>query len=136
MKRNNFLEIHFKNFKDFMNEANTAVMKRKPLIQPKNIIYFDSVVGFRNFMTVQKIEILTAIATHKPSTIYELAKLVDRDFAGVLRDCNALDTMGFITLKNSKDARGSKRPILKFPYSIIVVYLPHTPYQIQFTEAA
>ncbi len=119
-----------------MDDATSALAKRKPLIQSKNVIYFESVVGFRNFMTVQKIEILTAIATHKPRTIYELAKIVDRDFAGVLRDCSSLDTTGFITLKESKDARGSKRPTLKFPYSIIVVYLPRTTYQIEFTEAA
>ncbi len=136
MKKNNILEIHFKDFKNFMDEATTALAKRRPLIQVKNVIYFDSVVGFRNFMTVQKIEILTAIATHKPNTIYALAKIVDRDFAGVLRDCSALETTGFLTLKETKDSRSSKRPTLRFPYSIIIVYLPRTKYQIEFTEAA
>ena len=114
MKRNNILEVHFKDRKEFWNEAAVALKKRQPLIQPKHVIYFESVAGFRNFMTMQKIEILTSIAIHKPGTIYELAKLVDRDFAGVHRDCASLRVTGFITLKESRDARGSKKPMLKF----------------------
>src|SRR5262249_44513846 len=106
------------------------------LIQPKHIIYFESVVGFRNFMTMQKVEILTVIYNCKPKTIYELAKTVDRDFAGVLRDCTSLKTTGFIDLKETKDAKGSKRPVLSFPYKRITVFLSRSPYEIAFKEAA
>ena len=114
----------------------TALKTRKPLIQPKNIIYFESIEGFRNFMTMQKVEVLTVIYNCEPKTIYELAKIVDRDFAAVLRDCTALKTTGFIDLKESKDAKGSKKPVLSFPYKCISVFLPRSPYQIEFNEAA
>ena len=136
MKRSNVLEIHFKNRKEFWSEAVTALRKRQPLIQPKHVIYFESVIGFRNFMTMQKVEILTTIYNCKPKTIYELAKIVDRDFPGVLRDCTSLKTTGFIDLKESKDAKRSKKPVLSFPYKSISVFLPRSPYQIAFKEVA
>lgn len=136
MKKNDVLEIHFQNFKDFKKEVTSALAKRKGVVQPKNAIYFESVNGFRNFMTVQKVEILTVIHILKPKTIYELAKLVDRDFAAVLRDCVALEATGFITLDETKDAKGSKKPALVFPYKKIVIHLPNRPYSIEFSEAA
>jgi len=136
MKKNDVLEIHFQGFKDFKKEVTTALAKRKTLIQPKNKIYFESMEGFRNFMTMQKVEILTVIYNCEPKTIYELTKIVDRDFSAVLRDCTALKTTGFINLKESKDAKGSKKPMLSFPYKRISVFLPRSPYQISFKEAA
>lgn len=136
MKKNDALEIHFQNCKDFKKEVTTALAKRKPLMQPKNKIYFESIEGFRNFMTMQKVEILTVIYNCEPKTIYELTKIVNRDFAAVFRDCTALKTTGFIDLKESKDAKGSKKPVLSFSYKCISVFMPRSPYQIEFKEAA
>ena len=136
MKKNNVLEIHFQNFKDFKKVVTTALAKRKILLQPKNRIYFESMEAFRNFMTMQKVEILTVIYNCNPRTMYELSKIVDRDFSAVFRDCTALKTTGFIELKESKDAKGSKKPVLSFPYKCISVFLPHSPYQIEFNAAA
>ena len=116
MRTRKVLDIYFQNFSEFKKEIMSAISKKKAVIQPVNRICFESVASFRNFMTIQKIEILNVISTQKPNTIYGLAKLVGRDFAGVLRDCISLETVGFIKLKESKDARGSKKPILSFPY--------------------
>ncbi len=87
-------------------------------------------------MTIQKIEILTTIATQKPSSIYELAKLVDRDFAAVLRDCTSLKGTGFIKLQATKGTKRTKIPRLAFDYVAIAIELPHSPYQIEFKHAA
>jgi predicted transcriptional regulator len=135
MKKINVLEIHFQNFEDFKKDVKKALAKRTPSVQPKNQIVFDSVASFRNFMTIQKIELLTVIATQKPSSIYELAQMVDRDFAAVLRDCTGLNAVGFIRLKEANDAKGTKIPQLRFNYSGLAVYLPKSPYQIEFQLA-
>ena len=86
-------------------------------------------------MTIQKIELLTVIANRKLSSMYELAQIVDRDFAAVLRDCMGLSTTGFIHLKDTKDKKGTKVPQLRFNYSGLIVYLPENPYQIEFQVA-
>ena len=136
MKRIEFLEIHFQSIGDLKKEVTRALSKRASDIQPKNHVIFDSVASFRNFMTIQKIELLTTIAVLKPSSMYELAKLVDRDFAAVFRDCMGLSVTGFINLKELNDAKGTKVPQLKFRYGGIAVYLPKSPYQIEFKAAA
>lgn len=136
MKKNEVLEVHFQSFDGFKKQVTTALAKKTPLIQSKNKIYFESVEAFRNFMTMQKVEILTVIYNCEPKTIYELTKIVDRDFAAVLRDCAALKTTRFIDLKESKDAKSSKKPVLSFPYKVISVFLPRSPYLIAFRNAA
>jgi predicted transcriptional regulator len=136
MKKIEFLEVRFQAFGDFKKEVTKALAKRTRLIQQKNQIIFDTVASFRNFMSIQKIELLTAIAIQKPSSIYSLAKLVDRDFAAVLRDCTGLAAMGFINLKEANDAKRTKIPQLRFNYGGIIIFLPKHPYQIEFSIAA
>jgi len=136
MKKIETLEIHFQSYDDFRQEVANALYKRSPLIQKKNHIIFDTVASFRSFMTIQKIELLTVIANQKPSSIYELAKLVDRDFAAVLRDCTGLEAIGFINLKDSNNSKGTKIPQLRFNYKGMIVFLPRSPYQIEFSVAA
>jgi predicted transcriptional regulator len=136
MKTTKALEIRFKSLKNLIGEVGASLKTRKPSIQPKNEIYFASLAGFRSFMSIQKIEILSVIANHTPKSIYELAKWVDRDFPAVLRDCISLESAGFIQLKEKKDSKGTKQPKLAFTYSRIIVNLPNSPYQIEIRDAA
>ncbi len=134
--KNKILEIHFQSLADFKKEIKKALTKREFSIQPSHHIFFDSVESFRKFMTIQKIELLTAISAQKPSSIYELAKMLDRDFAAVLRDCKSLEGAGFIKLKDTKNSKNTKIPALSFAYSVIAVLLPKRTYQIEFMDAA
>jgi predicted transcriptional regulator len=136
MKKSNLLEVRFQTFNDFKKEVSKALSSKLTSLQKEKCIFFDSVASFRNFMTVQKVEILTVVANLSPGSIYELAKLVDRDFAAVLRDCTGLESAGFISLKDKKDPKSSKVPKLIFDYSGIAIYLPSTPYQIDFRKVA
>ncbi len=136
MKKRDFMEIHFQSFDDFKRKVTKALSARTPTIKPEHQILFDSVASFRSYMTIQKIEILSVIATRKPSSIYELAQMVDRDFAAVLRDCTSLEATGFIKLKDANIAKKTKVPQLRFEYLGILVCLPKSPYQIEFMAAA
>lgn len=53
-------------------------------------------------MTLQKIEILTIIASAKPKSVYELAKMVDRALGPVQNDCYILESIGSLFLKNKR----------------------------------
>lgn len=136
MKKPEFIEIHFQSFDDFKKKVTKALTTRMPSIQPEHQIIFDSVASFRNYMTIQKIELLSVIATQKPTSIYELAQMVDRDFAAVLRDSTSLEATGFIKLKDAKTAKKTRVPRLRFEYLGIIVHLPKSPYQIEFKAAA
>ena len=130
------LEVRFQSLSDFRKEVTHSLKKRETHIQAENQILFDSPASFRKFMTIQKIELLMAISAQNPESIYELANLVDRDFAAVLKDCNSLEGTGFIRLEDQESTRKSKAPILSFPYSAIHVILPTNAYQIKFDLVA
>ena len=130
------LEIQFQNFDDFSKEIRGALAKKKKLVQKSHQIFFDSVESYRKFMTIQKIEILTAIAQQQPTSIYELARLVDRNFAAVFRDCTGLENVGFIKLVDNGDSKKSKTPVLKFDYERIRVNIPNRVFNIEIGEAA
>jgi predicted transcriptional regulator len=115
------LYIKFKSFDDFKKEVTEAVKERKKLIQKTDEVFFESAEAFRKFMTIQKVEILCAIISNSPESIYSLAHILSRDVAAVQRDCTALKNVGFIILEEKNDNRGSKQPKLKFSYEEIIV---------------
>lgn len=61
-----------------------------------------------------RMEILRAIITQKPQSIYELAKIVERDFKNVHSDVQFLNDIGLIKLKETGDVRKGLKPIAKF----------------------
>ena len=87
-------------------------------------------------MTEQKLAILAVIANKKPTSIYQLAQLVDRDFANVQRDCVALAGHGFIELEDAGDAKKSKAPRLSFDYNRIEVHMQQVTYAHELGTAA
>jgi len=87
-------------------------------------------------MSEQKLVILAAIKAKKPDSIYQLAQIVDRDFANVQRDCVSLEAMGFIVLKEKNDSKKSKQPRLAFDYNVIEIQMPDIVYSHKLGRAA
>lgn len=132
MKNKKALTIKFKSLKEVEKELLDLPYKKIKYIQPNDVILFESIDGFRNFLTLQKIEILALIASKNPSSVYELAKLVGRSIAPVQKDCNALAAARFITFKQETSGRKSISLKLKFDYDRISVDLPDHPYELSF----
>lgn len=130
------IEVHFQDWNSFKAEMRESLVKRKPSIQPKYKIYFESNESFRKFMTLHKIELLSVIRAKQPDSIYELAKIVNRDFGSVLKDCHGLAGVGFIILEEVGDVRNTKRPKLSFNYSAIAIFAPTVKYNVVLPEAA
>ncbi len=136
LNKDKSLYIRFEKWDDFKARTQAALKAQKPSIGKKDTILFNSVVDYQKFMTEQKIVILAAIISQKPTSIYQLAQLLDRDFGNVQRDCTALEAMGFITLEESGDAKGSKAPKLAFNYRRIVIEMPKLTYSHELGEVA
>src|SRR5665213_2213527 len=113
------LIIQFEAWDHFKNRVTKALRNKTPSKTKKNVLVFASVTEYQKFMTEQKLAMLAVIANKKPASIYQLAQLVDRDFANVQRDCVALAGHGFIELEESGDAKKSKAPRLAFDYNRI-----------------
>ena len=134
--RNKFMKITFKGLDDLEEDLLGLLKKKIPKVQRKDVVQFDSVASFRSFMSLQKIEILTLIATAEPRSVYELTKMLGRGLAPVQKDCQMLESAGFIKFEKEKGGRGSLKPKLVFDYTGIVVQLPDHPYELQFSSAS
>ena len=63
---------------------------------------FEGVSSLRHLLSNEKARILHVIKTQKPSSIYDLAKKLDRDFKSVRDDIKLLERFGFIELISEK----------------------------------
>lgn len=115
------LNIHFRKLDDLFSEINSAINSKSPLIDKENEIYFDSLSTFQKFMSQNKLQILMAISRLKPESVYQLEKMVGRQYPHVLKDCRMLESFGFIRLIESSSAKKQLRPELVFNYDIIKV---------------
>ena len=79
-------------------------------------------------MSEQKYVILSAIKNLTPESIYKLSKMVGRDFANVKKDCDALESSGFIIMESKHDRRKTRTPRLAFDYDKIEIHLPQMVY--------
>ncbi len=136
MKNKKALIIGFKSLDETERDLLQLQKDRTSHLQPKNVIFFDSLNSFRGFMTLQKLELLTLIAYANPKSIYEIAQMTDRGLAPVQKDCQMLERTGFIKFEKQKSGRGSHTPKLKFDYDRILVQLPEHPYELRFRAAA
>jgi len=71
-------------------------------------VYFTSIEAARNLLTPSRLALLRAVRSSRPGSIYELAKIVDRDLKNVQDDLRLLETYGLIRMA---DATRSKRRV-------------------------
>jgi predicted transcriptional regulator len=135
MKNKKALRIKFKSLEAIEQELLDLPKKKHGYVQPQDVILFESLNAFRNFLTLQKLEILMLIAAKQPKSVYELAGLVGRAIAPVQKDCHMLSKAQFIYFEKEKGGRGSLKPKLKFDYDRILVEMQDFPYELWFRSA-
>ena len=75
------------------------------------------IVGFKTLEKIfsqTRMEVFKAIINQKPHSIYELAKMVKRDFKNVYADVKLLCQLGLIELQEIGHARGRLVPMALF----------------------
>ncbi len=70
-------------------------------VKQKRAIYFASLKEMRRVLTERRLEILKTIRDQKPSSAYELAKMVDRDLKNVLQDLSYLQELGIVAVTDT-----------------------------------
>ncbi len=74
---------------------------------------FDSLSALRKLLSNEKAKILYIIKTKKPSSLYNLAKTLGRDFKSVREDISLLERFGFIEMISEKTGKRQKlRPVI------------------------
>ena len=115
------LNVVISSHKKFMADLRKSVSSGEILEEENNSISFDSFETFKRLVTANKLEILMAIARLRPESINQLAKLLNREYPHVLKDCHSLEVLGFIKFEEVEGARKQFVPKLVFDYDIIHV---------------
>lgn len=108
--------IRIGGLKSALREAAEVVekVKRGEKVTPKSSIGFESIDTLRKVLTPKRLELLKVIKEKSPGSIYELAKIVDRDLKSVTTDVKVLEEYWLISLEKSEEGRAKVRPEVEF----------------------
>ena len=91
--------------------AFTAFFKK--LTGEKGDYDFEGIASLRSLLSNEKARILKVIKTRNPKSIYELARVLERDFKSVNDDIKLLERFGFIDLIKEKTGKRERlRPVI------------------------
>ena len=106
--------------KDF-SEAWKKISSGKK-VKKEEGIYFDSIDTMRAVLTNNRLLILKTIRERKPGSVYELAKMLNRDLKNVNQDLKMLSDVGLVTLE--KTEADKKRIVPHVDYAKILLEIP------------
>lgn len=75
-------------------------------------VYFTSIEAARSLLTPHRLDLLHAIRTTRPGSIYALAKIVGRNLKNVQEDLRLLQNYGLVQMRKG---RGIGKRLVKVP---------------------
>src|SRR3990167_4647083 len=113
------VKIGIKSLEDVLSNARDVMKKleRGEKVKKESGIYFENLEAFRRALTERRLEMLHVIKEKHPSSVYELAKMLDRDIKNVNMDLEYLKEVGLVEIKRSKEKR--ERVIPEVNYDVI-----------------
>jgi predicted transcriptional regulator len=118
--------IGIKSIEEVLNSAKN-VMKRlergERIRKRKPGIYFESLEVMRKAITPERVKILKVIKGKRPQSIYELAKLLNRNLKNVADDVHYLAEFGLIELEKGK-SNGREKTMPLVNYDKILLEIP------------
>jgi len=98
-----------KEFADFYEKA-----KRGEHVEPHHEVSFENLDTLKRTLTDKRLELIHVIKKHDPDSIYQLAKMVNRDLKSVNTDLQILESSGLISLDSVKEGRHKVKPRVEF----------------------
>lgn len=77
-------------------------------------VYFENLDTMRKILTEKRLEILHTIKKTHPTSVYKLAKILNRDINNVIEDLDYLKELGLVELKKTKDGREKTTPMVNY----------------------
>jgi len=105
---------------DFAKTFEAVRTGRRISKQSRTEVGFTSIEAVRNFLTRERLALMRTIRTRHPGSLYELAKMVNRDFKNVQDDIGILERHGLVRI--SKEPRGKRKvKVPKVPFEEIAL---------------
>jgi predicted transcriptional regulator len=92
---------------DFAKTFDAVRSRRHVSKRPRDEVGFTSIEAARNFMTRERLALMHAIRTRHPGSLYELAKMLGRDFKNVQEDIRILERHGLVRI--TRKPRGKRK---------------------------
>lgn len=110
------VKIGIKSFEDFLGDAKEVMKKieRGEKVKKSRGVYFENLSTFRRALTEKRLEMLHIIKKGHPSSVYELAKMLDRDIKNVTQDLEYLKDIGLVAIKRTKEKRERVIPEVRY----------------------
>ncbi|MEK6699516.1 MAG: hypothetical protein AABZ10_10815 [Nitrospirota bacterium] len=101
------IQIGIKSLDDTLREAGEVFEKvaAGKSVRRRSAIYFRTITEMRRVLTEKRLELIKVIKDRKPSSVYELAKLVHRDLKNVLQDLTYLQELGLVEVTETADKK-------------------------------
>jgi predicted transcriptional regulator len=115
------IKVEIKDLDAVLKEAG-AVMKK--LAEGKDVeprepaVVFQDLKTMRRVLSEKRLALLRAVRRHRPSSVYELAGLLNRNLRSVQYDVKILSELGFLELK--KDGNRRVRSVPSVPYEKMI----------------
>ena len=107
-------KIIIRDLNEIKKEWKSALKGKSQQVQKNDEIIFTNLETAAKVMSRARIEILQSILKFKPRSIYELAKILEKDFKNVHTDVKFLCDVGLIELHETEDMRNGLRPVARF----------------------
>lgn len=90
--------VEIKSDKEVFDDLRKTVksIKEGKKVQKKESLVFSDIKQMRSFLTPEKLKLLHLIKEKKPSNIYQLAKLAEKDYATIYKSVQMLQGLGLI----------------------------------------
>ena len=99
--------VGVKKLDNALKEAGSAFeeVSKGRTIKKRRAIYFSNLKEMRRILTERRLELLKTIKDRKPSSVYELARVLNRDLKNVLQDVSYLEELGIIAVSKIGDKK-------------------------------
>lgn len=105
-----------------VDEGGTFTSFFKKFYGEKEEYDFEGLSTLRNLLTNEKAKILHAIKAKKPKSIYELAKILKKDFKTVNDNVKLLEKFGFLDMIAEKSGKRDRfRPVVVVDSMIVEI---------------
>ncbi|MDD5006954.1 MAG: hypothetical protein PHU49_01420 [Syntrophorhabdaceae bacterium] len=110
------IKIAIKSDEELFSEANAVWERagRGGKVKRHEGLYFENLEAMRRVLTENRLRILKVIKKEHPSSVYELAKILKRDFKNTYNDVQILAELGLVDLKKTKEGRERSTPIVHY----------------------
>ncbi|MEK6539912.1 MAG: hypothetical protein AABZ21_04685 [Deltaproteobacteria bacterium] len=110
------VKIGIKSLKEVLEGVKETMEKieRGEKVKKRRGVYFENLAAFRRALTEKRLEVLHVIKRERPSSVYELAKLLKRDAKNVTQDLEYLKDIGLVEIKRTKEKKERTIPEVKY----------------------